>query len=129
MNINVLDRRLSEAGRASKQATGQRRRDFQVRETAQGCSTGTGVMLKTVYAVAVSAIVAACIVGFPSLSAQVEANSPTPGAKADRADIRPIGKDCSERAWPYFEASCLRDTNNRLGQPREVRFVSADRIR
>ncbi len=84
-------------------------------------------MLRTLYAIAVSAIVAACIVGFPSLSAQVEANVWTAGAKADRADMRPIGKDCSQQAWPYFEAACLRDTNNRLGPVRDVRIVSADR--
>jgi hypothetical protein len=86
-------------------------------------------MLKTVYAIAVSAIAAACIVGFPSLSAQVEANSPLPGAKADRADIRPVGMECSQKAWPYFEASCLRDARHLLEQPREIRIVSADRIR
>jgi hypothetical protein len=86
-------------------------------------------MLKTVYAIAVAAIVAACFVTFPSLSAQVEANAPVPGAKADRADTRPLGTTCSQNAWPYFEASCLRGTRSLLGQPHDVRMIAADRTR
>jgi hypothetical protein len=84
-------------------------------------------MLKTVYAIAVAAIVAACFVAFPSLSWQVEANAPIPGAKADRADMRPLGTDCSQKAWPYFEASCLRETQSLLAQPREVRMIKVGR--
>ncbi|MFZ3359217.1 MAG: hypothetical protein WCA56_19430 [Xanthobacteraceae bacterium] len=83
-------------------------------------------MIKTVYAIAVAAIVAACFVAFPSLSFQVQASSPVPGAKADRADLRPLGSDCSQRAWPYFEAACLRDARYPLQQPAQVRVV-ADR--
>ncbi len=85
-------------------------------------------MLKTVYAVATAAIVAACFVAFPSLSWQVEASAPVPGAKADRADTRPLAVQCSENAWPYFEASCLRDTRNTFGQAHAVRIVTADRL-
>ena len=85
-------------------------------------------MIKTVYAIAVAAIVAACFVAFPSLSFQVQASSPIPGAKGDRADLRPLGTDCSQNAWPYFEAACLRDASRPLAQPRDVRFVSADRV-
>ena len=84
-------------------------------------------MIKTVYAIAVAAIAAACFVAFPSLSPQVEASSPLPGAKADRADVRPLGTECGQNAWPYFEASCLRDARNPLLQPHDVRFVSMNR--
>jgi hypothetical protein len=84
-------------------------------------------MIKTVYAIAIAAIAAACFVAFPSLSPQVEASSPVPGAKADRADVRPLGTECGQNAWPYFEASCLRDARNPLLQPHEVRFVSMSR--
>ena len=66
-------------------------------------------MIKTVYAVAVAAIAAACFVALPSLSFQVEASALAPGVKGDRADVRPLGRDCSQNAWPYFEAACLRD--------------------
>jgi hypothetical protein len=85
-----------------------------------------GVMIKTVYAIAVAAIVAACFVAFPSLSYSVQASSPVPGAKGDRADMRPLGTECSQNAWPYFEAYCLRDTNRPLQQPHQARIV-ADR--
>lgn len=81
-------------------------------------------MIKTVYAVTVAAIVAACFVAFPSLSYSVQARSPVPGAKSDRADIRPLGADCSQNAWPYFEAACLRDAGHPLVAPRQVRFIA-----
>ena len=85
-------------------------------------------MIKTVYAVAVAAIAAACFVAFPSLSYQVEANSSALGAKGDRADVRPLGVDCSQNAWPYFEAPCLRDASHPLATPQQVRIVSTDRL-
>jgi hypothetical protein len=81
-------------------------------------------MIKTVYAVAVAAIVAACFVAFPSLSYQVQASAPVAGAKGDRADIRPLGVECSQKAWPYFEASCLRDVRHPLQEPRTARIVA-----
>ena len=81
-------------------------------------------MLKTVYAIAAAAIVAAAFVTFPSLSPRVEAHSAVQGAKADRADTRPLANACSQRAWPYFEAACLRDARNAYGEARQVRFVS-----
>lgn len=84
-------------------------------------------MIKAVSAVAIAAIVAAWFVAFPSLSPEVEASSPVAGAKSDRADVRPLGVDCGQKAWPYFDSACLRDARNPLIQPRVVRFVSADR--
>jgi len=81
-------------------------------------------MLKTFYAIVAAAIIAACLVFAPSLTPQVEAGAPSATGKADRADARPLAADCSERPWPYMEASCLRDTRNPQGQAREVRFVS-----
>jgi hypothetical protein len=85
-------------------------------------------MRKAVYAIAAAAIVAASFVATLSLSPQVEARGSLPGAKADRADTRPLAKDCSQQAWPYFEAACLRDTRNAQGQARNVRLVSAGRL-
>lgn len=85
-------------------------------------------MIKAISAVAFAAIVAAALVAFPSLSPQVEASSPVPGAKGDRADIRPLGVDCAQKAWPYFDAACMRDARNPLLQPTQVRVVTADRI-
>jgi len=86
-------------------------------------------MIKFLYAVAVAAIVAAAFVAFPSLSQRVEAGAPALSGKSDRADARPLGDDCSQHAWPYFEAGCLRDRRNSFGQAREVRFVWVDELR
>ncbi|MGB7034768.1 MAG: hypothetical protein WBD71_04510 [Xanthobacteraceae bacterium] len=81
-------------------------------------------MIKTVYAIAVAAIVAACFVAFPSLSFSVQANAAVVAAKGDRADIRPLGVDCSQNAWPYFEAACMRDVRHPLLEPRQARFIA-----
>ena len=88
-----------------------------------GLKPGTVSMLKTVYAIVAAAIIAACLVFAPSLTPQVEAGAPSATGKADRADARPLAGDCSERPWPYMEASCLRDTRNPQSLAREVRFV------
>ena len=84
-------------------------------------------MMKTVYAIAAAAIAAACFVAFPSLSYQVQAQSLALSAKGDRADVRPLGRDCSQNAWPYFEGSCLRDVRNPLAAPGDVRLIATDR--
>jgi hypothetical protein len=85
-------------------------------------------MLNTIYAVIVAALVAACLTLAPSLVPQVDAAA-GPGIKGDRADARPLAADCSEKAWPYVEASCLRDARNPYGQAREVRFVPLDKVK
>jgi hypothetical protein len=64
-------------------------------------------------------IVAGAFVGFLSLSMQVGQRRP--------ADIRALARDCSQHAWPYFEAICLRDTRNPFGQAREARLVAPAR--
>ena len=83
-------------------------------------------MLKIAYAVVAAAVIAACLVLSPSLSPQVVAGTPAASGKSDRADLRPLGADCSQRAWPYYEASCLRDPRDRLAPAKEVRFVPLD---
>ncbi len=85
-------------------------------------------MIKTVYAIAAAAIVAASFIATLSLSAEVEARGSVAGAKADRADTRALARECSQRAWPYYEAACLRDTRNSFGRVSDVRIVSADRL-
>ncbi len=85
-------------------------------------------MIKALYAIAAAAILAGSFVATLSLSAQVEARGSVPDVKADRADTRPLARDCSQNAWPYFEAGCLRDSRNSFGQARNVRFVSTDRV-
>jgi hypothetical protein len=85
-------------------------------------------MLRAIYAIIAAAIVASAFVATLSISGQVEARGSVPGVKADRADTRPLARDCSQSAWPYFEAGCLRDTRNSFGQVSEVRVVTADRL-
>jgi hypothetical protein len=57
----------------------------------------------------------------------VEASSPPAAVKGDRLDIRPVGSECSKRAWPHYDSHCVRDRSRPGGKPREVRVVSLDR--
>ncbi|MGJ5082664.1 hypothetical protein [Bradyrhizobium sp. HKCCYLS3013] len=83
-------------------------------------------MIKALSAVAAAGLVAAGITLLPGFAPQVEASVPRPLAKADRLDIRLIGRDCSQQAWPNFEAGCLRSAGTR-GTIREARMVSVER--
>jgi hypothetical protein len=84
-------------------------------------------MLRTIYVIVAAAIVAGAFVTALSIADQVDARASVPGAKADRADMRPLAGQCSQNSWPYFEAACLRDTRNPFGQVGDVRFVSTVR--
>jgi hypothetical protein len=83
-------------------------------------------MIKAVSAIAVAACVAAALSILPGFAPQVEASVPQALAKGDRLDIRPVGGNCSEQAWPNFEASCLRVAGSRI-MIRQARLVTADR--
>lgn len=85
-------------------------------------------MIKALSAVAAAGFVAAAFSVVPGFAPQVEASVPRPLAKGDRLDIRPIGRDCSQQAWPNFEASCLRSAGTKatVGQ---ARMVGVDRTR
>ena len=79
---------------------------------------------KALSAVAAAAFVAAIVVAIPS--PEVEARTPTP-AQIDRPDVQPAAPDCTEQAWPYYDASCLRSDRPNT-QPRTVRIVTTDRV-
>jgi hypothetical protein len=83
-------------------------------------------MIRALSAIAIATFVAAALTVLPGFTPQVEAGEPQPLAKADRLDIHPLGKDCSQQAWPNFDASCLRTTGARAAV-REARLVTADR--
>lgn len=83
-------------------------------------------MIKTISAIAIAAFVAAALTILPGFAPSVEASVPQPFAKSDRLDIRTTGKDCSQQAWPNFEASCLRRAGTKANV-REARLVTADR--
>ena len=83
-------------------------------------------MIKALSAIAVAAFIAAALTVLPGFAPQVEASTPQPLAKADRLDIRPAATDCSQQAWPNFDASCLRTAGGKQSV-REARLVTADR--
>lgn len=83
-------------------------------------------MIKTISAIAIAAFVAAALTVLPGFAPSVEASVPQPLAKSDRLDIRAVGKDCSQQAWPNFEASCLRQAGTKANI-REARLVTANR--
>ena len=84
-------------------------------------------MIKAVSAIAVAAFVAAALSILPGFAPQVEASVPQALAKGDRLDVRPVGRDCSQQAWPNFEASCLRVAGKNAVSIKEARLVTADR--
>jgi hypothetical protein len=83
-------------------------------------------MIKALSAVAIAAFVAAALTVLPGFAPQVEASVPAPLAKGDRLDIHQVGSNCSQQAWPNFEASCLHSTGSKI-MVREARLVTADR--
>ena len=83
-------------------------------------------MIKALSAIAFAAIIATALTILPGFAPTVEASVPQVLAKGDRLDIRTVGKDCSQQAWPNFEASCLRAAGSKA-LIREARLVTADR--
>ena len=83
-------------------------------------------MIKALSAIAVAALIATALTILPGFAPTVEASVPQPLAKSDRLDIRSIGRDCSQQAWPNFEASCLRRAGTKA-DVRVARLVTADR--
>ena len=83
-------------------------------------------MIKALSAIAAAAFVAAALSVLPGFAPQVEASVPQALAKGDRLDMHSVGRNCSEQAWPNFEASCLRATGSKT-TIRQARLVTADR--
>jgi hypothetical protein len=92
-------------------------------------------MRKSAYTVA-AALIAATVISLLSLfSPQVQARAPQEAnlpevvaVKGDRLDMQRLGTDCSQREWPYFEATCLRDAGSRTAPLRLPRMISIDRL-
>jgi len=83
-------------------------------------------MIKAFSAIIAAAFIAAALTVLPGFAPQVEASVPQALAKGDRLDIRTVGKDCSQQAWPNFEASCLRAAGSK-SLVKEARLVTANR--
>ena len=61
-------------------------------------------MIKALSAITLAAFIAAALTILPGFAPQGEASVPVALAKSDRFDVRPVGRDCSQQAWPNFEA-------------------------
>jgi hypothetical protein len=81
----------------------------------------------SISAIALAALAAGTVTILPAFSNKVIASAPIHSGKGDRLDIRPLGTQCSEQAWPYFEANCLRDGRAQMGKAKPARVVTADR--
>jgi hypothetical protein len=84
------------------------------------------IMIKAFSAIFAAGFIAAALTVLPGFAPQVEASVPQALAKGDRLDIRTVGEDCSQQAWPNFDASCLR-TSGSKSMVRQARLVTADR--
>jgi len=106
---------------------------------------------KVIYAITAAALGAAAVLAIPGFSPELQARAGNPAEiiktdlglvvffqaadtgnqivppKADRIDYRPLGTACSQNAWPYFEANCLRDRNQAMGEVRPVRVITTER--
>ena len=81
----------------------------------------------SISAIALAALFVSGLTIMPS-SSEVAAKAPIHVGKGDRLDYRPLGTECSEQAWPNFEAGCMRDTRVAGGKAKQARIVTADRI-
>jgi len=82
-------------------------------------------MIKFLSALAIFGLLGAAVVVLPGFAPRVEAGETVALAKADRLDIRPVVRNCSQQVWPNFDTSCLR--NDRTGGliQQEARLVPA----
>ena len=84
--------------------------------------------IRVVSALAVVAAVAGTIIVLHGASESVSANAPLNTGKGDRLDIRAIGPQCSQQAWPYYEAACVKDRRQAMSQAKPARIVAPDRV-
>ncbi len=81
-------------------------------------------MWKALSAFAGLALLAGALSLLPGISPQVEASTPPPVVKSDRADPA----ECSRQAWPYYDSACLRDPARNAGRAPRIRIVTTDRL-
>jgi hypothetical protein len=84
------------------------------------------IMIKILAAVAGGALLSGAIVLLPGMTTIDSAATARGYGKSDRLDIRSYGPGCSERGWPYYEASCIRGSANT--EAKRVRVVTTDRL-
>ena len=95
------------------------------RSKRQKLTHGDDAMIKTLYAIVVSAIAAGCFVAFPILSQQVSATQPVQVLAPAAVEAPATVAICSQNAWPYLDAPCLRNAVGESLQTRDVRLVGS----
>jgi hypothetical protein len=83
---------------------------------------------KFLMAAVLSALIAGAMTILPGASNPVVASAPIHGGGSDRSEPRPVGTQCSQQAWPYYQADCIRDRHTAEGEVKAVRVVTTDRI-
>jgi hypothetical protein len=78
-------------------------------------------------AVAAAAAVACFLTIITATADSAGASTGIRAGKVEQTSGRSIGPKCSERAWPYYEAHCLRDLRPQAARPAKVRFVTTER--
>jgi hypothetical protein len=81
-------------------------------------------MIKSLTALAILALLGASVIALPGFAPQVAASETIALAKADRLELSPAARNCSQQVWPNFDASCLRKGDATV---REARLVTARR--
>jgi hypothetical protein len=100
--------------------------------------TMTKTIFGSISAIAFAAVIAGTMTLLPTFSNPVVASAPiqsdhmavtTPvrDIKADRLDLRPLGSQCAEQAWPNFEANCVRNERAAPSEIKTVRIIPIDR--
>src|SRR5690349_8855963 len=79
-------------------------------------------------AVVFAASIAGVVTILPSFSDKVVASAPFHDGKAERQDVRPLASACPEQAWPYYDASCVRDQRATARPVKTIRIIPMDRI-
>jgi hypothetical protein len=83
-------------------------------------------MIKILFTVAGAALLAGTVVLLSGMTPIDPATSALAYGKTDRLDVRAYGPGCSERGWPYYEATCLHAGDN--AEVKRVRIVTTDRL-
>lgn len=85
-------------------------------------------LTRTIPALVAAAAIAGALTVWPGASGSVSASAPLNSGKGDRLDIRAAGAKCSQQAWPYYEAGCVKDRRQTMSQAKPVRIVTTNRV-
>jgi hypothetical protein len=85
-------------------------------------------MFRTIIAVLFAALIAEVTTIALGSTSAIEANTSQRSLKGDKLQTRPAAPACSQAAWPYYEANCVRGRTQPTTQPRETRVVAIDRL-